>query len=94
MIETVSPPDEERFDTNLSPRELTLFNARRKGTGVAHAHPDRVIIAADTLVALAGETVALKVTDCPATDGLGFTVTLVVVAAFTVWVYGAELPLW
>ena len=40
----------------LSPRELTLFNARRKAFAVAPRHPDSVVLAADTVVALGGKT--------------------------------------
>jgi len=36
----------------LSPRELTLFNARRKAFAVAKRHPESVVLAADTIVAL------------------------------------------
>ncbi|MBV8813860.1 MAG: septum formation protein Maf [Verrucomicrobia bacterium] len=36
----------------LSPRELTLFNARRKAFAVAQRHPESVVMAADTIVAL------------------------------------------
>jgi septum formation protein len=36
----------------LSPRELTLFNARRKAFAVAQRHPESVVLAADTIVAL------------------------------------------
>ena len=42
----------ERFDRNLTLRELTLYNASRKGLFVARSHPQQVVLAADTLVAL------------------------------------------
>jgi septum formation protein len=51
-FETVSPRATERFDVDLTLRELTLWNAVRKGMSVAQIHPDKVILAADTLVAL------------------------------------------
>jgi septum formation protein len=43
---------EEKFDPALTLRELTLWNAIRKGISVAHCYPDSVVLAADTLVAL------------------------------------------
>ena len=45
----------ERFDRNLTLRELTLYNAARKGLSVARAQPQAVILAADTLVAIDNE---------------------------------------
>ncbi len=45
-------------------------------------------------VALAGVTVAVKVTDCPALDGFSEEVSVVVLAVLlTVWVSGAEVLL-
>ena len=61
-FETVSPRVVERFDVDLTLRELTLWNAVRKGMSVAQIHPDKVVIAADTLVALGGEIIG-KPTD-------------------------------
>jgi septum formation protein len=52
--ETISPRVAERFDANLTLRELTEWNAVRKGLSVARKHPDRIVLAADTLVAIAG----------------------------------------
>jgi hypothetical protein len=43
-------------------------------------------------VAPDGETAAVKIRDCPRTDGLALEVTVVVVLAFTVWVHVAEEP--
>jgi len=40
----------------LTPRELTLFNARRKAFAVAPCHPESVVLAADTVVALGTKT--------------------------------------
>lgn len=37
--------------------ELTLLNATRKTLEIAHAHPDAVVLGADTLVALEGEPI-------------------------------------
>jgi septum formation protein len=54
-FEIVSPSAAEKFDVDLTLRELTLWNAVRKGLSVAQMHPDKVVIAADTLVALRGE---------------------------------------
>ena len=43
---------EELFADFLTPCELTLFNARRKAFAVAPRHPEAVVLAADTIVAL------------------------------------------
>jgi septum formation protein len=51
-FEVVAPVVEELQSENLTLREATCYNALRKGLGVARAHPDRVVLAADTLVAL------------------------------------------
>jgi septum formation protein len=56
-FETVSPRIEEKFDVDLTLRELTMWNAIRKGTSVARMRPDRVVLAADTLIALDGEII-------------------------------------
>src|SRR5437588_4673769 len=56
-FETVSPRIEEKFDDDLTLRELTLWNAIRKGTSVARMRPDRVVLAADTLIALEGRVI-------------------------------------
>ncbi|HEY2801940.1 MAG TPA: Maf family protein [Chthoniobacterales bacterium] len=44
------PSVKEVFPSNLTLREITTWNALRKGLAVARAHPDAVILAADTLV--------------------------------------------
>jgi septum formation protein len=59
----------ERSDIDFTLRELTALNATRKAMPVARAHPKRVVLAADTLVAIddhvlgkpsdAGEAVAM-----------------------------------
>jgi nucleoside triphosphate pyrophosphatase len=51
-FESVSPDGAEKFDLDLTLRELTMWNAIRKGMSVAQAHPDTIVLAADTLVAL------------------------------------------
>ena len=51
-FEIVRPRVEEKFDAAVTVRELTLWNAIRKGMSVAQTHPDAVVLAADTLVAL------------------------------------------
>jgi septum formation protein len=56
-FETVSADIIEKLDVDLTLRELTLFNARRKAAAVARLHPEAVVLAADTLVALEGEVI-------------------------------------
>jgi septum formation protein len=56
-FETVSADVTEKLDVDLTLRELTLFNARRKAAAVACLHPEAVVLAADTLVALEGEVI-------------------------------------
>jgi len=51
-FEIASPHVAEKFDATLTLRELTLWNALRKGMSVAQTLPDAVVLAADTLVAL------------------------------------------
>jgi septum formation protein len=54
----VAPPRlAEKFDAAVTLRELTLWNAIRKGISVAQTRPDAVVLAADTLVALENEIV-------------------------------------
>ncbi len=53
----VSPEVEERTDTGLSVSELTTWNAVRKGLAVVLAHPDKIVLAADTLVSLDGAVI-------------------------------------
>ena len=61
-FDTLAPQIPERGDINLTVRELTALNAVRKGLTIARAHPDRIILAADTLVIL-GNTVIGKPRD-------------------------------
>ncbi len=56
-FETVPPDVAERFDVDLTVRELTAWNALRKGKWMAHRHPDKVVLAADTLVAIDGNII-------------------------------------
>ena len=56
-FERVSPRVEEKFDVDLTLRELTTWNAMRKGVPVARAYPDKVVLAADTLIALEDEII-------------------------------------
>lgn len=51
-FETRAPNVTERFDVDLTLRELTALNAIRKALAAARAHPNKVVLAADTLVAI------------------------------------------
>src|SRR5437868_13832567 len=42
----------ERFDVDLTLRELTAFNGMRKAMATARLRPKHVVLAADTLVAI------------------------------------------
>jgi septum formation protein len=56
-FEIASPRVGEKFDPALTLRELTLWNAIRKGMSIAQTRPDAVVLAADTLVALENQTI-------------------------------------
>jgi septum formation protein len=56
-FESVSPRVAEKFDVDLTLRELTTWNAIRKGTSVARAHHGKIVLAADTLIALDREII-------------------------------------
>jgi septum formation protein len=56
-FEIASPRVAEKFDAALTLRELTLWNAIRKGMSIAQTHPDAVVLAADTLVALGNQVI-------------------------------------
>jgi septum formation protein len=56
-FESVPPDVAEKFDVDLTLRELTMWNAIRKGISVAQTHPDKIVLAADTLVALDDEII-------------------------------------
>lgn len=51
-FEICAPNIAERFDVDLTLRELTAFNAIRKAMAAARAHPKKIVLAADTLVAI------------------------------------------
>jgi septum formation protein len=56
-FEILPPRLTEKFDVAVTLRELTLWNAIRKGMSVAQTRPDAVVLAADTLVALENEII-------------------------------------
>ena len=56
-FEVVVPAVSELLLVQLSLRELTIANATRKAMAVARTHPRRVVLAADTLVAMDGEII-------------------------------------
>jgi nucleoside triphosphate pyrophosphatase len=56
-FEIASPRIAEKFDMALTLRELTLWNAFRKGMSIAQTRPDAVVLAADTLVALENQVI-------------------------------------
>jgi septum formation protein len=56
-FEVIAPGVSEVVAAHLSLRELTIANATRKGLAVARVHPHRIVLAADTLVALEGEII-------------------------------------
>jgi len=56
-LEMISPRVAERFDVDLTLRELTVWNALRKGMSIACAFPETVVLGADTLVAHQGEII-------------------------------------
>ena len=51
-FETFGPDVAESFDPHLTLRELTALNATRKSLAAARALPGKVVLAADTLVAI------------------------------------------
>ncbi len=52
QFEIAPPRIDEKFDPALTLRELTLWNAVRKGMFVAQSYPDSIVLAADTLVGM------------------------------------------
>jgi septum formation protein len=60
-FEIARPRVAEKFDTALTLRELTLWNAIRKGMSGAQTRPDAVVLAADTLVALGNQIIGKPV---------------------------------
>ena len=57
QFEIASPDVAEKSSAILTLREVTLWNAVRKGMAVAQMRPDAVVIAADTLVALENQII-------------------------------------
>ena len=51
-FETLGPRVAESCETHLTLRELTALNASRKGFAAVRAHPKKIVLAADTLVAI------------------------------------------
>lgn len=56
-FDVVAPRVTEREDVDLTLRELTTWNALRKGLAVARQWPNDIVLAADTLVALNDEVI-------------------------------------
>ena len=54
-FEVFAPQVTERFDVDLTLRELTAFNAMRKAMATARLRPNNVVLAADTLVTIDGQ---------------------------------------
>jgi septum formation protein len=54
-FEVVTAAVEEACPEHLTVREMVLWNARLKGAAVAGLHPEALVVAADTLVALDGQ---------------------------------------
>jgi nucleoside triphosphate pyrophosphatase len=55
QFDIASPQVDEKLYVDLTLRELTALNAIRKGLSIARAYPGKVVLAADTLVALDGK---------------------------------------
>jgi septum formation protein len=51
-FEIFAPTVTERFDVDLTLRELTAFNAMRKAMAIARLRPENVVLSADTLVSI------------------------------------------
>ena len=54
-FEIFAPQATERFNVDLTLRELTAFNAMRKAMATARLRPNNVVLAADTLVTIDGQ---------------------------------------
>jgi septum formation protein len=52
QFDMAAPQVDERSDINLSLREITALNAVRKGLAVARLYTQKIVLSADTLVAL------------------------------------------
>jgi len=57
QFEIALPSIAEKFDAVLTLRELTMWNAIRKGMAISQMRPDAVVLAADTLVALENQII-------------------------------------
>ena len=67
----IAPPQvAEKFGVALTLRELTVWNAVRKGVSVAQRRPDAVVLAADTLVALENQIIGKPMDSNDATQML------------------------
>ncbi len=53
-VEIVSPDVEESAPDYFTPAEITLLNAKKKAAAVSRRHPQSIVLAADTLVAVDG----------------------------------------
>jgi septum formation protein len=53
-FEVIASPVEELNDQSLGPDKMVAENARMKALPVAEAHPQKVVLGADTVVALGG----------------------------------------
>jgi len=56
-FEVIAPGVSEVAAAHLSLRELTIANSTRKGLVVSNVYPHRIVLAADTLVAIEGEVI-------------------------------------
>ena len=56
-LEIVTPDFAEKTDPQFTARELTTWNAVGKGLSVARRHPNRAVLAGDTVVALDREII-------------------------------------
>jgi len=65
-FEIASPGVAEKSGAILTLREVTLWNAMKKGTAVAQLRPDAVVLAADTLVSLENEIIGKPADLCEA----------------------------
>jgi septum formation protein len=54
-FQIIPSPVEENFDLPLAPEEFARHHAREKASAVAGAHPDSLVIGADTIVVLNGK---------------------------------------
>jgi septum formation protein len=69
---SVAPRVSERFDPHLTVRELTVWNAARKGISIARRHARRVVLSADTLVSINGKVLGKPQNRADAIRMLGY----------------------